>query len=47
MDGTVARLRLNPGREAHRLAFHAAEHARGIRGYLARYVYRMDQDSNE
>ncbi len=47
MYGTVARLRLKPGMEAQMRAFNEEENALGIPGYLAMYVYRMDQDPNE
>jgi antibiotic biosynthesis monooxygenase (ABM) superfamily enzyme len=47
MYGTIARMRLKPGMEEQLRSFSEDVNAVPMPGYLAEYVYRMDQDANE
>lgn len=47
MYGTIARLRLKPGAEKKLLEISQSESGLKIPGYIAQYVYRMDNDPNE
>lgn len=47
MYGTVARLKVKPGKEAELMALSRQEDDIGIPGHIGEYVYRMDSDPNE
>ena len=47
MYGTVARIKVKPGREADFLAFGRSEETLNIPGFLGQFVYHLDRDPNE
>jgi quinol monooxygenase YgiN len=48
MYGTIARMRVKPGKEAEFVAFSRdRENSRSVPGSVNTYVYRMDADPNE
>jgi antibiotic biosynthesis monooxygenase (ABM) superfamily enzyme len=47
MYGTVARLRVKPGREAELLAVAREEERLHIPGFMGEFVYHLDQGANE
>ena len=47
MYGTIARLQVKPGAEKQLVEMSRHESGLDIPGYIAQYVYRMDNDSNE
>ncbi|HEX9988512.1 MAG TPA: antibiotic biosynthesis monooxygenase [Chloroflexia bacterium] len=47
MYGTIARMRLKPGKEEEFKALGQSEDEVGIPGHLGEFIYRMDNDSNE
>jgi heme-degrading monooxygenase HmoA len=47
MYGTVARIRLKPGKEAEMMELSRHFENRRIRGHVADFVYRMDADPNQ
>ncbi|MGA2285473.1 MAG: antibiotic biosynthesis monooxygenase [Dehalococcoidia bacterium] len=47
MYGTVARMRLKPGKEAELSGFLREFDELKVPGAISEYLYRMDEDSNE
>lgn len=47
MYGTVARLRVKPGKEKELVELSQDESGLDIPGYIVQYVYRMDNDPQE
>ena len=47
MYGTIARLKVKPGKEAELIAQGRAEDEIKIPGHIGEFIYRMDTDPNE